>query len=79
MRNKSHGHDSEPWLTVRRLRETDKRTPVVMATTAAEKSRVLEAIQAGVNNYVVKPFTAGTLLDKIKRTLDRLQSPAAAK
>ena len=43
---------------VRKIRETDKRLPLVMVTTEAEKSRVLEAIKAGVNNYVVKPFTA---------------------
>src|SRR4051812_36025296 len=41
---------------ITKIRETDKKTPLVMATTEAEKQRVLDAIRAGVNNYVVKPF-----------------------
>ena len=35
-----------------------------MVTTEGEKNRVLEAIQAGVTDYLVKPFTADTLRDK---------------
>ena len=42
---------------VKNFRESDKTTPLIMVTTEAEKSRVIEAIKAGVNNYVVKPFT----------------------
>ena len=36
-------------------------------TTEAEKSRVLEAIQAGVSDYLVKPFTADTLREKLEK------------
>ena len=54
---------------VRKVRETDKKTPLVMATTEAEKTRVIEAIKAGVNNYVMKPFTPEALLEKITQTL----------
>lgn len=54
---------------VRKIRETDKKLPLIMCTTEAEKSRVLEAIKAGVNNYVVKPFTSETLSEKINATL----------
>ncbi len=54
---------------VQRIRTTDKRTPLVMCTTEAEKSRVIEAIKAGVNNYVVKPFTPESLTEKVKATL----------
>ena len=54
---------------VRKIRETDKQMPLIMVTTEAEKRRVIEAIQAGVNNYVVKPFTAETLGEKINATL----------
>ena len=43
---------------VRKIRETDQTLPLIMVTTEAEKGRVMEAIKAGVNNYVVKPFTA---------------------
>jgi two-component system, chemotaxis family, chemotaxis protein CheY len=56
---------------VRRIRETDKALPLVMCTTEAEKSRVLEAIRAGVNNYIVKPFTSETLAEKISATLTK--------
>jgi len=63
---------------VRRLRETDRRTPVVMATTEAERGRGLEAIRAGVNHYVVKPFTPKMLLDKVKQTLDQSKGPLGA-
>jgi len=62
---------------VRKIRETNKHLPLVMVTTEAEKSRVLEAIKAGVNNYVVKPFTAETLGEKITATLAKLTAAAA--
>lgn len=54
---------------VQKIREKDKGLPLIMVTTEAEKSRVLEAIKAGVNNYVVKPFTAEALSAKIEQTL----------
>lgn len=54
---------------VTKIRETDKATPLVMCTTEAEKSRVVEAIKAGVNNYVIKPFTPQGLTEKIQATL----------
>lgn len=56
---------------VHKIREKDKKTPLIMATTEAEKGRVLEAIRAGVNNYVVKPFTPDSLMDKVKATLSK--------
>ena len=54
---------------VRKIRETDKAIPLIMCTTEAEKSRVLEAIKAGVNSYIVKPFTVGSLGEKIEQTM----------
>ena len=57
---------------VGKIRETDKKTPLIMATTEGEKSRVLEAIRAGVNNYVVKPFTPEGLIEKVKTTLAKV-------
>jgi two-component system chemotaxis response regulator CheY len=57
---------------VRKIRETDKDLPLIMCTTEAEKTRVLEAIKSGVNNYVVKPFTAETLAEKINTTLAKV-------
>jgi len=61
---------------VKNVREKNKDTPIIMVTTEAEKSRVLEAIKAGVNNYVVKPFTADKLAEKIEQTLAKTQAAA---
>ncbi|MBN1512654.1 MAG: response regulator [Phycisphaerae bacterium] len=61
---------------VRKVRESDKTTPIIMCTTEAEKSRVVEAIKAGVNNYVVKPFTGETLSEKINQTLSKVTAKA---
>lgn len=67
---------------VRTFRQTDKQTPVIMVASESEKSRVVEAIKAGVNNYIVKPFTPDLLNQRISETLARravLQPlPAAA-
>ena len=59
---------------VRKIRETNKTIPLIMCTTEAEKSRVLEAISAGVNNYIVKPFTAESLGEKINQTMAKVAS-----
>jgi two-component system chemotaxis response regulator CheY len=49
--------------------ETLKTTPVLMVTTMAEKDNILQAMQAGVTNYVVKPFDAATLKKKVDQIL----------
>jgi two-component system, chemotaxis family, chemotaxis protein CheY len=54
---------------VSRIRASDKSTPVILVTTESEKSRILDAIKAGVNNYALKPFTPDILLQKVKQTL----------
>ncbi|MGD1915147.1 MAG: response regulator [Phycisphaerales bacterium] len=56
---------------VKAYRQDDKTTPIIMVTTEAEKSRVIEAIKAGVNNYVVKPFTPDLLSQRIQETLEK--------
>ena len=63
---------------VGRIREKDKRTPLIMVTTEAEKTRVVDAIKAGVNNYVIKPFTPPALLEKVNQTLDKMKAAMAA-
>jgi two-component system chemotaxis response regulator CheY len=63
---------------VRKIREIDKRTPLIMCTSQAEKSRVLEAIKAGVNNYVVKPFMTESLAEKITQTMEKAKATATA-
>ena len=52
---------------VQEIRKTNKDVTIIMVTTEAEKSRVLEAIQAGVSDYLVKPFTADTLREKLEK------------
>ena len=59
------------------FRSKDKITPIIMVTTEAEKRRVVEALQNGVNNYVVKPFTPDLMASQIKQTLDKLKTVAA--
>lgn len=63
---------------VRTFRQTNKTTPIIMVTTEAEKGRVVEAIKAGVNNYVVKPFTPDLLSQRIHETMSRVADQAAA-
>ena len=41
-------------------------TPFLMVTAEAEKHQVVEAVQAGVNSYILKPFTAKILEQKLK-------------
>src|SRR5436853_574708 len=43
---------------VTKVRAGNNTTPIIMCTTEAEKTRIIDAIKAGANNYVVKPFTA---------------------
>lgn len=52
---------------VKKVREqaTYKGVPILMVTTEGEKNSILEALKAGVNNYVVKPFTPDTLKEKL--------------
>lgn len=59
---------------VKKVRETDKKTLLIMATTEAEKVRVLDAIRAGVNNYIVKPFTPEGLLEKVSQTIAKAKA-----
>ena len=59
---------------VKKVRETDKKSLIIMATTEAEKSRVLDAVRAGVNNYVVKPFTGESLFEKVSQTIAKAKA-----
>ncbi|HYY25027.1 MAG TPA: response regulator [Candidatus Udaeobacter sp.] len=44
-----------------------KSTPVLMVTAEAKKENIVEALQAGVSNYIVKPFNAKTLEEKLNK------------
>lgn len=50
-----------------------KDTPVLMVTAEAAKENVLIAVQAGVNNYIVKPFTAAALKERIDLILEKVK------
>jgi len=58
---------------LRAIRADDKlkHIPVLMVTAEAQKENLIEAIQAGVNNYVVKPFTAETMQEKINKIFNK--------
>jgi two-component system, chemotaxis family, chemotaxis protein CheY len=45
--------------------------PVLMLTAEAKREQIIEAAQAGVNGYVIKPFTALTLKEKIDKILEQ--------
>lgn len=61
--------------TLKQIRADDKlkNMPVIMVTAEAKKENVLMAIQAGANNYVVKPFTPETLKEKIEKVWTALK------
>jgi two-component system, chemotaxis family, chemotaxis protein CheY len=54
---------------VNNVRGTNPSIPILMVTTNAAKEDIVAALQAGVNNYVVKPFTPDTLKEKIESLL----------
>ena len=47
-----------------------KEMPVLMVTAEAKREQIVEAAQAGVSGYVIKPFTAETLKQKLDKILD---------
>ncbi len=52
-----------------RANDRYKKTPFLMVTAEAQKQNVIEAVQAGVSNYVVKPFTAEAISEKLTKIL----------
>ncbi len=60
--------------TLRALRQAGNKTPVIMVTTEAEKSRVIEAIKSGANDYLIKPFSPDQLAAKVRNAIG---APAA--
>jgi len=57
---------------IRAIRGNDatKTLPILMVTTNAAQDDIVEAMKAGVNNYVVKPFTPDTIKEKIEAALN---------
>lgn len=50
--------------------------PVLMVTAEQKREQIVEAAQAGVNGYIVKPFTAATLKEKLDKIFERLEAGA---
>ena len=50
--------------------------PVLLVTAEARREQIVEAAEAGVNGYIVKPFTAQTLKEKIDKIFERLATTA---
>jgi two-component system chemotaxis response regulator CheY len=55
-----------------RADEELKQTPFLMVTAEALQDNVIAAVKAGVSNYIVKPFTAEVLNEKISKILDKI-------
>ncbi|MFP4208658.1 MAG: chemotaxis response regulator CheY [Wenzhouxiangella sp.] len=51
-----------------------KAIPVLMVTAEAKREQIIEAAQSGVNGYVVKPFTAQTLKEKMEKVFERINA-----
>ena len=50
--------------------------PVLMVTAEAKREQIIEAAQSGVNGYIIKPFTAQTLEEKLGKIFERLAATA---
>ena len=56
------------------IRATGSKVPVILITTEAEKTRVVEAVQAGASGYVIKPFET----EGLRKTLERFVGVTSA-
>ncbi|CAK0774020.1 chemotaxis protein CheY [Gammaproteobacteria bacterium] len=63
---------------LRAVRATPKlaKLPVLMVTAESKREQIIMAAQAGVNGYIVKPFNAGTLKEKIDKIFERIHGTA---
>lgn len=61
---------------LRQVRSDDKlaELPVLMVTAEQKRDQIVEAAQAGVNGYIVKPFTAQTLKEKLDKIFERIEA-----
>ena len=55
---------------VQEIRQQSADVPVIMITTESEKQRVVQALQAGVSDYLLKPFEADALRQKLGKFVD---------
>ncbi len=57
---------------VKEIRANGKQMPIMMVTTQGEKRCVIEALKAGANNFMIKPFKPEEIQAKIKETLEKV-------
>ncbi len=69
--------DGLSMLQAIRAEATLAKLPVLMVTAEAKKENIIAAAQAGANGYVVKPFTAATLDEKITKIFEKLAKEGA--
>ncbi len=50
--------------------------PVLLVTAEAKRDQIVAAAKAGVNGYIIKPFSAQTLREKMEKTMERLRATA---
>ena len=64
---------------LKKIRADDalKHLPVLMITAEAKKENIIAAAQAGASGYIVKPFTAATLSEKLNKIFEKLEKEAA--
>jgi two-component system chemotaxis response regulator CheY len=60
-----------------RARADGKQVPILMVTTRSMREDILAAVEAGVNNYILKPFTPPVLKEKIDQVLSVAAGTAA--
>jgi two-component system chemotaxis response regulator CheY len=61
-----------------RAEESLKAMPVLMVTAENNRDQIIAAAQAGVNGYIVKPFTAVTLKEKLTKIFERIAASGAS-
>lgn len=61
---------------LRKVRSSErfKAIPFLLITAEAKRSQIFEAAEAGTDGYIVKPFTAGTLMEKLNKIIERKQA-----
>lgn len=59
--------EMDGYTCLQKIREISayKSIKVIMCTSEAEKSKIMDALKAGANNYIIKPFTADTIKEKL--------------
>lgn len=66
------GRDGLSLLKLIRADASLAKLPVLMVTAEAKKENIIEAAQAGASGYIVKPFSASTLDEKINKILEKM-------